>query len=107
VLNGKKYMKMTVFCVVAPCSLVVYRRFRGVCCLNHPTHHPVDGGTSTSKTLINFYQNTRRNNPEDSHLRTVNSFILRMSVENVSEIALYSLTVNCPVHGHGRTVSIT
>jgi hypothetical protein len=24
----------------------------------------------TSKTLINFYQTTRRYNPEDSHLRT-------------------------------------
>jgi hypothetical protein len=29
-------MKMTVFWVVAPCSLVeVYQRFRGACCLNH------------------------------------------------------------------------
>jgi hypothetical protein len=25
---------------------------------------------STSETLVNFYQNTRRYNPEDSHLRT-------------------------------------
>jgi hypothetical protein len=25
---------------------------------------------STSETLINFYQTTRRYNPEDSHLRT-------------------------------------
>jgi hypothetical protein len=24
----------------------------------------------TSKTLVNFYQTTRRYNPEDSHLRT-------------------------------------
>jgi hypothetical protein len=30
-------MKMTVFWVVAPCSLVeVYQRFRGPCCLHHP-----------------------------------------------------------------------
>jgi hypothetical protein len=29
-------MKMAVFWVVAPCSLVeVYRRFRGTCCLHH------------------------------------------------------------------------
>jgi hypothetical protein len=29
-------MKMAVFWVVAPCSLVeVYRRFRGACCLHH------------------------------------------------------------------------
>jgi hypothetical protein len=25
---------------------------------------------STSETLVNFYQTTRRNNPEDSHLHT-------------------------------------
>jgi hypothetical protein len=24
---------------------------------------------STSETLVNFYQTTRRNNPEDSHLQ--------------------------------------
>jgi hypothetical protein len=36
-------MKMTVFWVVAPCSLVhVYRCFRGVCCLHHPHG---DGGS--------------------------------------------------------------
>jgi hypothetical protein len=27
-------------------------------------------GASTSKTSVNFYQTTRRNNPEDSHLHT-------------------------------------
>jgi hypothetical protein len=43
-------MKMAVFRVVAPCSMVeVYRRFRGACCLHHQT--------------------TRRTNPEDGHLR--------------------------------------
>jgi hypothetical protein len=53
-------MKMAVFWVVAPCNLVdVYRRFRGI--------RPDDGG-STSETLVNFYDNTRRYNPEDSHL---------------------------------------
>jgi hypothetical protein len=26
--------------------------------------------TSTSETSVNFYQTTRRNNPEDSHLHT-------------------------------------
>jgi hypothetical protein len=31
-----KGKKMTVFWVVAPCSLVeIYRRFRGACCLHH------------------------------------------------------------------------
>jgi hypothetical protein len=35
-LQIKKDMKMAVFWVVAPCSLVeVYQRFRGSCCLHH------------------------------------------------------------------------
>jgi hypothetical protein len=28
------------------------------------------GAARTSETLVNFYQTTRRYNPEDSHLRT-------------------------------------
>jgi hypothetical protein len=48
-------MKMAVFWVVAPCSLVkVYRRFGGACCLYH--HRPDDGGSkygaTTQKTAI-------------------------------------------------------
>jgi hypothetical protein len=36
-------MKMAVFWVVAPCSLVeVYQRFRSLCCHHH--HRPDDGG---------------------------------------------------------------
>jgi hypothetical protein len=61
---------MDAFWVVAQFSLAeVYRRFRGVCCL----HHQVDNmmqAASTSETLVNFYQTTRRNNPEDCHLHT-------------------------------------
>jgi hypothetical protein len=31
-----KLLKMTVFWIVAPCSLIeVYRPFRGACCLHH------------------------------------------------------------------------
>jgi hypothetical protein len=52
-------MKMAIFWVVAPCSLVeVYRRFRGPCCLHH------QGDES------HFYQNTWRYNSEDGHLHT-------------------------------------
>jgi hypothetical protein len=46
-------MKMAVFSVVAPYSLVVLMM----------------EATRTSKTSVNFYQTTRRNNPEDSHLQ--------------------------------------
>jgi hypothetical protein len=56
---------MAVFWVLAPCSLVeIYQRFRGPCCLHH------QGDDYSSETLVNFYQTTRRYNPEDSHLRT-------------------------------------
>jgi proteasome lid subunit RPN8/RPN11 len=43
---------------VAPCSLVeVYRRFRDACCLHHQGDHQPE-------TSVNFYQTTRRNNPQ-------------------------------------------
>jgi hypothetical protein len=72
-------MKMTVFWVVAPCTLVVYRRFRGAYCLHHTLKKKVNTSASiialmmeavnTSETSVYFYQTIRRNNPEDSHLR--------------------------------------
>jgi hypothetical protein len=64
---------MTVFWVVAPCSLLqVYRRFRGAFCLRHQgdEYARVMEAARTSETSVNFYQTTRRNNPEDSHLHT-------------------------------------
>jgi hypothetical protein len=39
---------------------------------------------STSETLINFYQTTRRNNPEDSHLHTRRPENLKSYNEKVS-----------------------
>jgi hypothetical protein len=45
-------MKMAVYRVVAPCSLVeVYRRFRGACCL----HHQGDDSSPTQKTAAIFF----------------------------------------------------
>jgi hypothetical protein len=63
-------MKMAVFWVVAPCSLVeVYQRFRVPCCLHHQGDNKE--AARNSETLINFYQTTRSHNPEeDSHLHT-------------------------------------
>jgi hypothetical protein len=53
-------MKMTVFWDVAQCSLVqIDRRFRG----------GIIEAVSTSETSVNFYQTTRRNIAEDSHLQ--------------------------------------
>jgi hypothetical protein len=58
-------MKITVFWVVALCSLVeIYRHMRGACCLIGLMME----AAITSKTLINFYQTTQRYNPEDSNL---------------------------------------
>jgi hypothetical protein len=60
-------MKMAVFWVVVPCSLVeVYQRFRGPCCL-HIIALMMEA-SRTSVTLVNFYQTTRRRNPEYSYL---------------------------------------
>jgi hypothetical protein len=50
-------MKMAVFWVVEPCSLVV----RAITLMME--------AASTSETSANFYQTTRRNNPEDSHFQ--------------------------------------
>jgi hypothetical protein len=35
---------------------------------------------STSETSVHFYQTTRRNNPEDSHLHTRNAMMTTMTV---------------------------
>jgi hypothetical protein len=53
-------MKMAVFWVVAPGSLVEVAL--------------VMEAASTSETLVNFYQTTRHYNPEDSHLQPTNMF---------------------------------
>jgi hypothetical protein len=51
---------MAVFWVVAPKSLIeIYQRFALMM-----------EAARSSETLVNFYQTTRRYNPEDSHLCT-------------------------------------
>jgi hypothetical protein len=58
-------MKITVFWDVVPCSVVdVYWRITGQWVL---IALMLDAA-STSETSVNFYQTTRRNIPEDSHL---------------------------------------
>jgi hypothetical protein len=53
-------MKMAVFCVVAPCSLSP-SSWQMIALMMEAAR--------TSETLVNFYQTTRRYNPEDSHQR--------------------------------------
>jgi hypothetical protein len=74
-------MKMAIFWVAGPCSLVeVYLRFRGTSCLHHQGSEKVSESdllialmmeaASTSEMLVNFYQTTQHYNPEGSHLHS-------------------------------------
>jgi hypothetical protein len=54
-------IKMAVSWVVAKYSLIILPTFQWY--LLPPS------AASTSETSVNFYQTTRRNNPEDNHLR--------------------------------------
>jgi hypothetical protein len=62
---------MAVFWVVAPCSLIVdFTNVSEVLAASIiRAMSPGDGGSKASETLVNFYQTTRRYNPEDSLLR--------------------------------------
>jgi hypothetical protein len=55
---------------LAPWRLVeVYRRFRDTCCFHHQGyHHSDDGSFNHFLTSVSFYQTSRRNSQEDSHL---------------------------------------
>jgi hypothetical protein len=67
---------MAVFYVVAPRSLIGgYQRFRVRAA--SILIALIMEAESTSETSINFYQNTRRNNPEDSHLHARRSETLK------------------------------
>jgi hypothetical protein len=62
-------MKMAVFWVVAPCSLVeFYRRFRAAYC------RVMMEAVSTSEKSVNFYQTTWGYNPKDIYLLVVIQF---------------------------------
>jgi hypothetical protein len=49
----------------------------------------------TSETLVNFYQTTQCNNPEDGHLRTHHG-------ENLFQKVIYEVMLHdiCYVHSH-------
>jgi hypothetical protein len=59
-------MKIAVFWVVAPCSLVEVNNVSEVLAASIIRAIAL----MTSETLVNFYQTTQCYNPEDSHLRT-------------------------------------
>jgi hypothetical protein len=63
-------MKSTVFWDVAPCSLVEVTEISEVltASINREIAVMMEA-VSTSETSVNFYQSTRPNTPEDSHLQ--------------------------------------
>jgi hypothetical protein len=63
VSENKVLRKMAVFWVVEPCSLEGFLTCGLLIAL-------MMEAASTSETSVNFYQITRHNNPEDSHLHT-------------------------------------
>jgi hypothetical protein len=64
-------MKITVVWVVEPCTLIeIYQRYRRSCAARCLLIALMMEAVGTSETSVNFYQITRRNNPEDSHLQT-------------------------------------
>jgi hypothetical protein len=64
---------MAVFLHVGPCNLVeTDRRFSADYCLHRQN--------SKSNKLVNFYQNTRRNFSEDSHIHTRRREILKSHI---------------------------
>jgi hypothetical protein len=83
---------MAVFWVVAPCSLVeVYQRFRAIALMMEAAR--------TSETLVNFYQNTRCYNPEDSNLHThrrenLKSYKIRVKVQMDVTPILYTFSTD-------------
>jgi hypothetical protein len=85
-------MKMGVFWVVAPCSLVeVHRRFRGACYLDHQGSDEwivialMMEAASACETSVNFYQTKWRNNPGDSHLHNACIFLMCL-IETTEQI---------------------
>jgi hypothetical protein len=75
-------MKMAVFWDVAPCT-VVASVIRVIALMME--------AASTSETLVNLYQTTRRNNPEDSHLQVTHivttilkTMLIRVLIEQLN-----------------------
>jgi hypothetical protein len=73
-------MKMAVFWVIAPCSLVqVYRRFRGACCLHHQGYR--------------FYQTTLQSRRQPSSYSSPSELEI---LPNITCFVLLKLTILLP-----------
>jgi hypothetical protein len=79
---------MTVFWVVAPCSLVQVYDVSGILVVS--IIKAMMEAANTSETSVNFYQTTECNNPEDSHLHTRRHENLKSDIKYIfcAEVAL-------------------
>jgi hypothetical protein len=87
-------LKIAVFWVVAQYSLEKFTDVSEV--LVASIIRAMMEAASTSETSVNFYQTTRRNNPEDSHLHTRRRENLKSHV-SVSFICRLLLNTHLPV----------
>jgi hypothetical protein len=100
-------VKLTVFWEVAPCNLIeVGRRFRDVYWLNHDTL--MIETVSISEMSISFYQTTRLNIPEHSHLHGTPHWGqpgTRLGVET-SSLACWVKVLALPLHHRARSGTV-
>jgi hypothetical protein len=84
---------MTIFWDIAPCSLVeTDRRFRGAYCLHYQNDEMMEAVRTSQKT-INFYQTTRRNIPEDSHIHTRRRENLKFHQDFIIYYSIFSSSI--------------
>jgi hypothetical protein len=86
-ISGSQGDEYEYHCPLECCAVSSYRNyryFRGVYCLYHQGILVMEA-VSTSETPVNFYQNTRRNIPEDSHIPRITKAQL-LSTLNLSDI---------------------
>jgi hypothetical protein len=81
-------MKTTVFWDVAPCSLENFTEVSDVLAASIIIARMMEAA-STSEMSVNFYQTTRRNSPEDSHLHTRSRENLKSHLFNYGSYEYY------------------
>jgi hypothetical protein len=95
-------MKMAVFRVVAPCSLVEFnRRFRGACYLHHQGDRPDDGGSK----LLDYTAQQPRRQPSSRILLFATTFILFLGAH--SAFYLMGTSRKRPELGAGHSLPLS
>jgi hypothetical protein len=82
-------MKMAVFWVEAPCSLVEVSEVLAASIIIALMMEAV----RTSETLVNFYQTTRCNNPEDSRLQNSDCYTMPFNSHCILISMLFNLLI--------------